>query len=125
MLAILLDEQISPVVAQELRRKAKYLTVFCMAEWHDGQFLGRPDEESLAAAAKENLTLVTYDRRTVPPILKAWAEEDKEHGGVVFIDNRTIAPSDFGALIHALQRLQKATGDWDWANRVYMLGRRD
>jgi len=37
----------------------------------------------------------------------------------VFIDYKTIPPSNFGALIQALQALHSAAGDWDWTNRIY------
>jgi hypothetical protein len=41
MLKLLLDEHISPAVAEGLRRGNRLLVVFCMAEWEDGEFLGR------------------------------------------------------------------------------------
>ena len=56
----------------------------------------------LKAAAVERLTLVTYDRRTITPLLKVWGEAGLEHGGVVFVDNHTIASSDIGGLVKAL-----------------------
>jgi len=30
----------------------------------------------------QGLTLVTYNRRTFPPLLKTWAEEGRTHGGL-------------------------------------------
>ena len=123
MLAFLLDEHISPTVAKGLRRRRKELVVHCLAEWEAGKFLGLADDLFLAAASGQKLTLVTYDRRTIPRILQAWAEEGRTHGGVVFVDDKTIPPSDFGALVRALDKLQQQAGDWDWDNRVYTLSR--
>ena len=40
----------------------------------------------------KGLTLVTYDRRTIPPLLKTWAEEERTHGGVVFVDEKRFRP---------------------------------
>src|SRR5208282_2893296 len=65
----------------------------------------------------------TYDRRTSPPLLKTWAEEERTHGGVIFVDERTISPADIGGLVWALTRLAKETGNWDWTNRIYFLRR--
>src|SRR4051812_23106509 len=104
MLKLLLDEQISPSVADGLRRRDKDFVVHC-AEWRQGQFLGAADELLLGAAAEEKLTLVTYDRKSIPPILKTWAEQERTDGGVVFVDDKTIASSDFGTLVRSLERL--------------------
>ena len=85
MLKFLLDEYISPTVADGLRRHGRLLIVFCMVEWENGEFLGQQDSACLQEAAAQALTLVTYDRRTIPPLLKVWAEEERKHGGVIFV----------------------------------------
>ena len=59
-----------------------------MVEWEAGSFLGQDDAACLQSAFAQRLTLVTYDRRTIPPLLKAWAEEGRHHGGVIFVDSR-------------------------------------
>ena len=124
MLKLLLDEHISPDVADGLRRRNRSLMTYCMAEWEGGDFLGQEDSACLLEAAKRGLTLVTYDRRTIPPLLKIWAEEGREHGGVIFVDEKTISPADIGGLVRALTQLFKETGKWDWTGRVYFLRRR-
>jgi hypothetical protein len=123
MLQLLLDEHISPRVAAGLRLRNRLLVVRCMAEWEYGEFLGQQDSACLQQAALQRLTLVTYDRRTIPPLLKSWAEEEREHGGVIFIDERTISPSDAGGLVTALTDLYRKTAKWDWTNRVVFLRR--
>ena len=123
MLKLLLDEHISPDVAEGLRRRNRRLVVRYIAEWEGGDFLGRDDSACLQHAARQGLTLVTYDRRTIPPLLKTWAEEDRNHGGVVFVDEKTISPADVGGLVRALKQLLTETGRWDWSNRIYFLRR--
>jgi hypothetical protein len=123
VLKLLLDEHISPDVADGLRRRNRALAVHCMAEWGGGCFLGKEDSACLQETAEQDLTLVTYDRRTIPPLLKAWAEEGRRHGGVVFVDEKTIPPADTGGLVRALMSLYKETGKWDWTDRVYFLRR--
>ena len=49
--------------------------------------------------------------RTIPPLLKAWAEEGRPHGGVIFVDEKTISPADIGGLVWALARLAKEAGN--------------
>ncbi len=123
MLKFLLDEHISPDVADGLRRRNRTIIVRYMVEWENGDFLGQEDSACLQEAATQGLTLVTYDRRTIPPLLKAWAEEERMHGGVVFVDEKTISLTDIGGLVWALKRLLKETGKWDWTNRVSFLRR--
>ncbi len=123
MLKLLLDEHISPAVVEGLRRRHRLLVVRYMAEWQNGSFLGQPDSACLHQAANEELTFVGYDRRTIPPLLKVWAEEERKHGGVIFVDEKTISPADIGGLVRALSNLWKETGKWDWANRICFLRR--
>ncbi len=123
MLKLLLDEHISPGVADGLRRRHRLLVIYWMAEWEGGGFLGKDDSACLLEAAEQGLTLVTYNRRTIPPLLKTWAEEGRRHGGVIFVDEKTISPADIGGLVRALFQLFKETGTWDWTDRVYFLGR--
>jgi hypothetical protein len=92
-----------------------------MAEWEGGNFLGRDDSACLLEAAKQRLTLVTYDRRTIPPLLKLWAEEERSHGDVIFVDEKTISPANIGGLVQALIALAKECGELGWSNRVYFL----
>jgi len=123
MLKLLLDEHISPDVAEGLDRRNRAMVVRYIAEWEDGNFLGQEDSACLQEAAKQGLTLVTYDRRTIPRLLKAWAEEGRNHGGVIFVDEKTISPADVGGLVRALIKLSRETGSWDWSNRVCFLRR--
>ncbi|HXW91138.1 MAG TPA: hypothetical protein VEK33_11380 [Terriglobales bacterium] len=123
MLKLLLDEHISPDVAEGLYRRNRALVVRYIAEWERGDFLGQGDSACMQEAAKQGLTLVTYDRRTIPVLLKAWAEEERDHGGVVFVDEKTISPADIGGLVWALNQLSKKTRRWEWTNRVYFLRR--
>ncbi len=123
MLKLLLDEHISPDVADGLRRRNRSLVIHWMAEWQGSDFLGKEDFACLLEAAKQGLTLVTYDRRTIPPLLKIWAEEGRRHGGVIFVDEKTISPANIGSLVRALIQLSKETGKWDWTDRAYFLRR--
>ena len=87
----------------------------------NGNFLGKEDSVCLLEAAKQRLTLVTYDRRTIPPLLKIWAEEERSHGGMIFVDEKTISPADIGGLVRALISLVGEAGGMDWTNQVYFL----
>ena len=122
-LKLLLDEHISPDVAERLRNRQKGIPVVCLAEWEAGRFMGERDDIILAEAARQKLTLVTYDLRTILPLLKGWAETGQNHGGVIFVDQKTISSSDFGGLARALQRLSLESTEGDWKNRIIFLRR--
>jgi hypothetical protein len=122
MLKLLLDEVISPDVASSLRR-GRAIIVSTMAEWEGGNFLGKDKSAILLEAAAQGLTLVTYDRRTIPPLLKAWAEEERSHGGVIFVDEKSISQAEIGGLVSSLTILTNEARKWDWTNRVSLLRR--
>ena len=121
MLKLLLDEHISPDVAGALRVRLKSLTVHALPEWENGRFLGQSDDLILETAVAQRLTLVTYDCRTIPPLLKIWAESGRHHAGLILVDAKTIPPSDIGGLIRALEKLFRATSKWLWTNQVIFL----
>lgn len=123
MLKLLLDEHIAPRVASGLRRRHPELVVYGLAEWENGTFLGRDNAACLREAASQRLMLVTYDRRTIPPLLKAWAEEGVAHAGVIFVDDKTILPADIGGLVKRLSQIYLEQGRDDWTNRVCFLRR--
>jgi len=123
VLKLLLDEHISPDVAIGFRKRNKAVTIVALAEFENGRLIGLSDPDLLSEAARLHLTLVTYDLRTIPPLLKCWAEEARSHGGVIFVDEKTIPPSDFGALIRALQKLALANSFKAWTDEVIFLTR--
>lgn len=74
MLRLLLDAHISPLVMRELRAHVSAISIICLQEWNGGAHLDAQDTTILELAHDEQLTLVTYDQRTIVPLLKAWAE---------------------------------------------------
>jgi hypothetical protein len=123
MLKLLLDEHISLDAAVGLRRRDEALSVLSLVEWESGSFLGQDDATCLLAARAEDLTVITYDLRTIPVLLKAWTEEGRPHAGVIFVNEKTISPSDIGGLARALSSLAKEAGRWKWQDRICFLRR--
>ncbi len=121
MLRLLLDEHISPQVAKGLRRRDRNCIAHSLVEWEGGAFLGQEDSVCLREAAAQKLTFVTYDRRTIPPLLKRWAEEGRVHGGVIFVDEKSISPADIGGLVRALSALSEESRRLSWVDRVCFL----
>jgi hypothetical protein len=120
---LLLDEQLSPTVAHGLSAALSGLTVAALRDWQGGAYLEAPDELILQAAAADGWMLVTYDLRTIPPLLKLWAEQGQAYGGVILVDERSIAQNDIGGLIRALTRLGAISAAASWQNRIVYLTR--
>jgi hypothetical protein len=76
-----------------------------------------------AASRNSEVDAVTCDRRTIPPLLKDWAEAGRPHAGVIFVDEKTISQADIGGLVQSLGMLLKEARDWDWTDRVCFLQR--
>jgi hypothetical protein len=123
MLSFLLDEHVSPDVALIVRRSRPEIPVFALLDWQEGIWIGESDEEILRAASAQALTLVTYDQRTIPRLLQRWAELNETHAGVIFVDERTIAPNDLPELSRSLIRLWDEHRNLDWSDRLTFLGR--
>ena len=123
MLRFLLDEQISPRVAEQARVKWPLVPMHSIYRWRKGAFCGQSDDMVLDGARQGGLTLVTYDLHSIPMLLAEWAASGIPHAGVVLVDDRTIAPSDFGGLLRALAHLWRAEKGAVWTDRVLFLGR--
>src|SRR5713226_6211464 len=121
MIRYLLDEQISPVVAKQISRKYPEVSVVSVFQWRDGTHAGDDDAALLQAAQEDGLALITYDQRTIPNLLREWQEAGRAHGGVLFVDQRTVLQNDFGSLIRALVLHWRQHGDLDWTNRTSFL----
>ena len=121
MLSFLLDEHISPTIAEQINRKRPEIIIFPLITWQAGRYLGLTDNIVLQAATDAQLTLVTYDQNTIPPLLCEWGDSQKSHGGVIFIDYQSIPPSNFGLLMRSLLALWDVQGKQDWTNRLIYL----
>ena len=123
MLSFLLDEHLSPDVAAIVLRLRSEIQVVALLDWQDGFWIGESDEDILRAAITVGMTLVTYDQRTIPPLLRRWAEMEESHAGVIFVDERTILPNDLSGLAHSLIGFWDRHREWDWTDRLTFLRR--
>jgi len=123
VLRLLTDEHVSPAVGTEAKRRWPDLDIVALRDWRGGHLLSATDEILLGEAHLHERALVTYDLRTIPPLLRAWAEQGVDHGGVVLVDPRTIRQNDIGGLVAALGALWIQQGQRGWTNRVVFLRR--
>jgi hypothetical protein len=122
-LSLLLDENISHVVADQVRRHRSAVSIESVHTWQDGAFEGRTDRALLIAARVERLTLVTYDLRTIPGLLAELHSQNQRHAGVIFVDDATIPNRNFGMLTRALLFEWDQSQELDWTDSVRFLRR--
>jgi predicted nuclease of predicted toxin-antitoxin system len=99
---LLLNEQVNPRVAAELRRKG-----YDVATVNDLGTRGVSDPQQLAAAAAERRALVTYNIADFQKLLIEWSERGLTHWGIIFVSERTISQRSVGPLARALELLLK------------------
>jgi len=120
-LRFLLDENISHVVASHVHLHQPDIVIKSVHTWQEGAFRGRFDRELLLAAAEAGPTLVTYDLKTIPPLLVELSAEGRAHAGVIFVDALTIGNDEFGTMTRALLLFWQRNQSLDWQNRVHFL----
>ena len=116
---LLLDAHLSLSIVSRLA--AEGVDVVSLQDWRGGIYRHAADELILEVAKQEARVLVTYDRRTFPPVVKRWGEGGLHHSGVVLIDDRTIRQDDIGGLIRALRALVFDEGEQEWDDRIFHL----
>lgn len=121
MLQIFTDEQIDPNVAVAAKKRRREISIVSLFDWLDGHFVGASDEELLREAARQAMTLLTFDPKTIPPLLRAWGERGIDHGGVIFVDHKSFAQNDTSGISKALVDLWELQGKLDWKNRCFFL----
>lgn len=121
MLRYLLDENLLPVVAEQLARKNSDIVALSILGWRSGALLGQADERVLRAATEDGFTLVTYDLKTIPLLLAEMAADKEDHSGVLFVDDATLRSNDFGGLVNALLVHWQQYEHEEWSNRVAFL----
>ena len=119
MIRLLVETHVPSAVVQHLQRQG--IDAVALQHWRGGDYRTATDEVILAAASTEQRIIVTYDRKTFPPLLVTWAQAGMHHAGVVLISRKTIAPTDVGGLLRALTQLFDRYGDEGWVNRVVYL----
>lgn len=121
MIAYLLDENISPVVADQVAAKNPAMVLHSVLRWQEGTLIGQPDSRVLRAATQAGLTLVTYDLKTIPPLLTELASDNEIHAGVLVVDDASIRNHDLGGLVTALLAHYERYGAQEWTNRIAFL----
>ncbi len=121
MLSFLTDENISPMVAIQVKLKQPDIVIYNIFDWREGKYLKTDDRIILEAALEENLTLVTYDQNSIPERLSQMAADNQQHSGVLFIDKKSIAQHDIGGQAGAIIRYWQKMNSLDWMNVVNYL----
>lgn len=121
MLRLLLDENIASKVALQAKKRCPAIDIVSIHDWENGRYLATDDGEILKVAARQRLTLVTYDQNTMLTHMAELVAEGCDHGGIILIDGKTIPQGDVGGLVKAICWLWESESKSDWKNRTVYL----
>jgi hypothetical protein len=100
-LKLLLDEQISGKVAERLRDRSHDVT----AATDDPSLRGVGDPDLFEVAQQQDRALVTYNRVDFEPIIREYAQMDREHHGLVIVHPTRFPSREFARLTAAIENL--------------------
>ena len=98
---ILLDEQISGKVAERLRDRGHDVT----AATDDLTLRGLSDPDLFEVAQQQGRSLVTYNRVDFEPIVREYAQVDREHHGLVIVPPTRFPSWEFARIAAAIEML--------------------
>jgi Domain of unknown function (DUF5615) len=96
---ILLDEQISGKVADRLQDRGHDVT----AATDDPSLRGLQDPDIFEIAQQQGRALVTYNRVDFEPIIREYAETNREHHGLVIVHPIRYPSREFARLAVAIE----------------------
>jgi predicted nuclease of predicted toxin-antitoxin system len=105
---LLLDEMISPQVAERLNAGGGDVVAVAA----DPGLRGLDDRDLFANAQGAERAFVTYNVSDYEPLTREWIEAGREHHGVVFISAATIPQGDLSRLHRALERFLESFEPW-------------
>jgi hypothetical protein len=98
---LLLDEQISGKVAERLRNRGHDV----IAATDDPSLRGLSDPDLFEVVQQQGRALVTYNRVDFEPIVREYAEMNREHHGLVIVHPTRFPSWEFTRLAAAVERL--------------------
>ena len=104
---LLLDEHLSPVVAEQLRARG----IDAVAVSDRAELRGRDDPHILETAAAEARAVVTRNLRDFLPLDSQWASQGRRHAGIV-----CVTYSRFPEDASFIGRLTEALDEWVRSN---------
>lgn len=118
---LLLDENLSPVIADIAVKKCPNIKISSLCYWKGVLLRSQSDEVILRTATIEKLTLVTCDIKTIPMLLKQFAESGQPHCGVIFVPEKSIRNNQFAKIAEAICFLWKNHRQENWVDRIFFL----
>lgn len=119
---LLADENTSHRFVSACRQLVTEFPLVPLGRWQDGSWLGLDDAALLMSCADAGLTLVAFDRATLPWHAGQVLRGGENHGGLVLF-RRAVRTTDYGHQARLLTDLWAEGHGWDWLNRIVYLPR--
>lgn len=117
MARFLLDEHLSPKIAALMRKLG--VDALCIA---DSSWSGLKDPAVMKLASELFRIVVTYNIGHFAPLLAEAIASGHPPSGIVYVDGKTLRPTDFSGIARALTRLsgQIDRGEVDPSGGVFL-----
>ena len=118
---LLTDENTSHHLVSACQRLVSEFPIVHIAGWQGGSWLGLDDAALLLTCAEARLTLVAFDRATLPWHAGQLLRGGQDHAGLILF-RRSVRSTDYGHQARLLTGFWAHEGAaWDWQNRIVYL----
>jgi len=93
-----------------------------ISDWKNGAYLSVKDPALLMVLREVGMTLVGFDRASLPMHAGQLTREGLGHAGVILF-RRSVSPVAYGKQARLLVDFWHEAEDWDWADRIEYLPR--
>lgn len=117
---LLADENTSHRLVAACRNLLPEFPIVHIAAWQEGAWLGLDDAGLLNCCAESQLTLVGFDRATLPWHAGQLVRSGLDHAGLILF-RRSVRSADYGRQASLLTAFWQESSGWDWQNRIVYL----
>jgi hypothetical protein len=120
VIRLVADDHLSHKFVAACKRLDSGFPLVHIANWQTGVHRTSEDPTILQALQKQNLIIVTFDRRTMAMHAAELTRTGNSHSGVILF-RPSVSQMDYGKQSRLLVEFWRAASNWDWSDRIHYL----